>query len=150
MTGFQFLTLCSRDTIFGVNRAPTSTKRPTAFSRRQATKVPSPTPILSIQQREQDYYELALQIQLQCMAEEPEVVMRECIVCGDRACLADLPILTGCTHETRTCSSCYEGWISSQLEEQGWKRIKCPEAKCEQILEHADVQCYSSVEVFQR
>jgi hypothetical protein len=101
-------------------------------------------------QREESDHALALQMHLELIDEGLEIVMRECIVCGDGAPAADLPALMNCSHEPRTCPDCYGGWIASQLEEKGWRRIGCPESGCGQILEHGDVQRYSSAEVFQR
>jgi hypothetical protein len=101
-------------------------------------------------QREDTDYALALQMHLELIDEGPETVLRDCVVCGDSVPAADLPALMNCNHEPQTCAGCYAGWIASELESKGWKGITCPESSCKQVLEHADVQAYSSAEVFLR
>jgi hypothetical protein len=101
-------------------------------------------------QREKSDHALALQMHLELIDEGLKIVMRDCNVCGESVPVADLPALMGCSHEPQTCRECYTGWIASQLEEKGWRRIGCPESGCGHILEHASVQRYGSTEVFLR
>ncbi|OAG10417.1 uncharacterized protein CC84DRAFT_1047161, partial [Paraphaeosphaeria sporulosa] len=71
-----------------------------------------------------------------------------CTVCSDSIHIADIPLLSGCSHQAATCVECFARWIESQLTTQGWKGIKCPDVSCSVILTHHDVQAYATPEVF--
>ncbi|KAL5383839.1 hypothetical protein DPSP01_005640 [Paraphaeosphaeria sporulosa] len=80
--------------------------------------------------------------------QDPPVLTRYCTVCSDSIHIADIPLLSGCSHQAATCVECFARWIESQLTTQGWKGIKCPDVSCSVILTHHDVQAYATPEVF--
>ncbi|KAF2192512.1 hypothetical protein K469DRAFT_553519 [Zopfia rhizophila CBS 207.26] len=73
---------------------------------------------------------------------------RDCAVCGEATPIPDFPALVDCSHRPQTCVDCYQGWIASELSNNQWNKIKCPEHKCRVILKHHEVQQYATAEVY--
>jgi hypothetical protein len=73
-----------------------------------------------------------------------------CAVCGDRKRATKYPdmITRRCFHHVRTCSSCVKKWAASQLETNGWNRIKCPE--CSEIMLKEDMEHLASEETYDK
>lgn len=78
------------------------------------------------------------------------IATRDCAVCGNTCPLADLPALANCAHRPETCTTCYEGWIASQLTESSWSEVKCPGTTCKVKLAYQEIQLYATREVFQQ
>ncbi|EDU50409.1 conserved hypothetical protein [Pyrenophora tritici-repentis Pt-1C-BFP] len=75
---------------------------------------------------------------------------RDCVVCGDSVQIVDLPSLADCDHQPETCTGCYSGWIAAQLQESGWREVKCPGDGCKVQLSYQEIQAYASPKTFQQ
>ncbi|CZR66916.1 uncharacterized protein PAC_16817 [Phialocephala subalpina] len=75
-----------------------------------------------------------------------------CTVCGDTKLLSEFPGRTTrrCLHTSRICDEGLKSWISSQLTDNAWNRIQCPDADCNQILQHEDMKANASEVSFAR
>jgi hypothetical protein len=76
----------------------------------------------------------------------------ECAVCGDEKRRREFPdlITEECRHSVNCCMDCLEQWIESQLESQGWDRIKCPDSSCNKLLRRTDMKECASPEAYAR
>lgn len=95
-------------------------------------------------------HDYALALNMQQEGQELQAVARNCVVCGDDTPISELPALLDCNREPRTCSKCYQNWISSEFDSKGWKRIACPEPGCSVLLQHVELQAYATSEDFQK
>jgi hypothetical protein len=73
---------------------------------------------------------------------------RDCAVCGDSILRFDFPSLAFCIHEPETCAECYASWISSEIKDGSWRKIKCPGNKCKVVLENHEIQQFATIEDF--
>lgn len=78
----------------------------------------------------------------------PEFELRECTNCEAKLPIADFPVLKNCTHTPETCATCYQDWLSAQLEQLDWDKIRCP--GCRNIVHHEEVKAYATIETFDR
>lgn len=65
----------------------------------------------------------------------------ECQICAESVGLKDYPeqaVTASCKHQKDVCSACVARTISTELEEQGWERLKCP--VCSALLSSDDVE----------
>jgi len=75
---------------------------------------------------------------------------RDCVVCGDSVHVVDLPSLAECDHRPETCTDCYSGWITAQLQSSSWREAKCPGNKCNTVLSYHEIRLYAQPEIFQQ
>ena len=75
---------------------------------------------------------------------------RDCVVCGDGVQIVDLPWLASCDHQPETCTDCYAGWISAQLQDSSWREVTCPGNGCKVKLSYHEIQSWASPETFQQ
>ncbi|CAO2657361.1 Nn.00g034870.m01.CDS01 [Neocucurbitaria sp. VM-36] len=75
---------------------------------------------------------------------------RECAVCGEAFLIIESPSLPGCTHPPETCASCYEEWITTQLQGSGWMEVKCPGSDCRINLTYYEIQEHARPTTFQQ
>jgi hypothetical protein len=75
---------------------------------------------------------------------------RDCAVCGDSILRFDFPSLAYCIHEPETCAECYASWISSEIKDGSWRKIKCPGNKCKVVLENHEIQQFATIEDFEQ
>lgn len=75
---------------------------------------------------------------------------RDCVVCGDAKPSLDFPPAapsSSCTHPPRTCTSCLETWLDSEIATKGSvPEIKCPE--CPAKLVYIDLRRWASPQTF--
>jgi hypothetical protein len=84
------------------------------------------------------------------VAQVVSVATRQCSVCGDSSPIAELPSLADCEHLPQTCSTCYAGWITVQLQESNWREARCPENTCHVKMTYSEIQQNALVEIFQQ
>ncbi|KAF2741423.1 hypothetical protein EJ04DRAFT_423048 [Polyplosphaeria fusca] len=106
-------------------------------------------------QFQQEETDAQIALQLQRDDEEVErhaalILDRECIVCGDALPMTDFPVLDGCTHDSETCLTCFQAWISSELNDKTWNALRCPANGCQVVLEYHDVQQYATRDGYER
>jgi hypothetical protein len=58
------------------------------------------------------------------------------------------PGQTWCTYDPKVCSTCYQQWVTSQLEANGWSQLKCPNGKRVDLLTYETMQSQARAEVF--
>ncbi|KAF1834509.1 hypothetical protein BDW02DRAFT_333209 [Decorospora gaudefroyi] len=75
---------------------------------------------------------------------------RDCAVCGDNVHIVVLPSLPNCSHRPETCTNCYSGWITAQLQGNGWSEVKCPAEKCRTTLSYHEIWQYADPETFRQ
>ncbi|KAK4165728.1 hypothetical protein QBC43DRAFT_207622 [Cladorrhinum sp. PSN259] len=75
-----------------------------------------------------------------------------CGVCGDEKKVDGFPprITEACKHEVSICKGCLGKWLESSAEAGNWKRLKCPDPECKELLEYGSVKRYASAETFER
>lgn len=73
---------------------------------------------------------------------------RECVVCGDSCATSGLPSLADCEHPPRTCSECFSGWLTAQLQDSGWRKAKCPDSECTVKLTYHEIQHLATPQIF--
>ncbi|KAK3984827.1 hypothetical protein QBC44DRAFT_251972 [Cladorrhinum sp. PSN332] len=75
-----------------------------------------------------------------------------CVVCGDEKKVSGFPVRVteGCKHDVTICKECLEKWLESSAEAGNWRRLRCPDPECEEVLEYASVKRYASGETFGR
>jgi len=75
---------------------------------------------------------------------------RDCVVCGQGKSLESFStgVTKSCRHENTTCRRCLATWTATQMETQGWNKIKCPE--CPQLLHREDMKRAARKEVYER
>lgn len=79
--------------------------------------------------------------------QEPPKYNLECVACGNTQRLQDFTTLAKCSHGPVLCAQCFTAWIATQVEESK-DQIRCPEAACKVVLEHADIKQYASPATF--
>ncbi|OCK78731.1 hypothetical protein K432DRAFT_383655 [Lepidopterella palustris CBS 459.81] len=75
---------------------------------------------------------------------------RSCMVCSDEVPDEGFPtqVTTYCTHKVWTCKSCVQSWLASQLQNNGWDMVNCPE--CLYHLDAEDMERNADKETFER
>jgi hypothetical protein len=74
----------------------------------------------------------------------------ECTVCGDKKRGSRFPtsMTKNCSHSVKTCKSCVRTWATSQLDSNGWNKIRCPE--CPELMGKSDMRSLATTATYER
>jgi hypothetical protein len=91
--------------------------------------------------------ELSIQ---ESVATAPGQHQQECASCADTFPLEEFRRLSQCRHDVETCRTCFEKWLSAQINDAVVDRIECPSSECDTVFEYDEVREHASDEIFQR
>jgi hypothetical protein len=82
---------------------------------------------------------------------EDAPILKECEVCMDSREEENFPqqgITALCSHEVAVCNNCLTRSIDTQIPEEEWDQIVCPQ--CDETLTYEAVKQWASLEAFKR
>ena len=100
------------------------------------------------------YLSYTLSLLLACQQLDTQIqqpTMPNCFSCGEFGPphrFPKPPEGSECTHPTRMCAECWQGWLASQLDTVRPNMIRC--AECDELIGQVDMQLRADAETYER